>query len=134
MTDAPSTDRLLIAEEYACLPDDDGYRDELSRGRLVREPQPQARPGRVQLSTGAELRRFVKQHGLGYVTVESGYILERGPDTVRGPDVAFVSRDRYSEDLPRGWPEFGPDLVVEILSPSDRLSRMAVKVAQDLGD
>ncbi len=132
-SEPPSARALLTAEEYACLPDEDGYRDELSRGRLVREPQPQAPHGRVQLNVGAELRLFVKQHGLGYVTVESGYILERNPDTVRGPDVAFVARERYGETLPERWPEFGPDLAVEVLSPSDRVSRMAEKVAQYFG-
>jgi hypothetical protein len=29
---------LLTVEEYASLPDDPRYRDELSRGQLVREP------------------------------------------------------------------------------------------------
>lgn len=126
------SEALLTAEEYALLEDDDLYRDELVRGHVVREPRPQSRHGRVQLNIAAELHAFVKQHDLGFVTMESGFILERQPDTVRGPDVAFVSRDRYGERLPDHWPEYGPDLVVEVLSPSDRLSRVAAKVAQYL--
>ncbi len=124
---------LLSVEAYARLPDDPRWRDELSRGRLVREPGPGHEHGRIQVRLGGRLERFVAEQQLGYVTVESGFVLERDPDTVRGPDVAFVARERYGDRLPTRWPEFAPDLAVEILSPSDRLSRMVEKVAQYLG-
>jgi len=123
----------MTLEEYARLPDDDFYRDELSRGRLVREPGPGQEHGRVQAMLGGLLARYAREHGLGYVVSESGFILERHPDTVRGPDVAFVARGRYGDTPPRRWAEFAPDLAVEILSPSDRPARMAEKVAQYFG-
>lgn len=133
MAHAAPTGALMTAEEFERLASGDGYRDELSRGRLIREPNPGAVHGRVQLRLGGRLERHVAEHELGYVTAESGYILERHPDTVRGPDLAFVSRERYGDALPSRWPEFAPDLVVEILSPSDRFSGVAEKVAQYVG-
>lgn len=66
---------------------------------------------------------------LGRVYVESGFKLTSNPDTVRGPDVAFISRTRLPEPEPLGYPAFAPDLVVEILSPGDRPGEVLGKVA-----
>ena len=49
---------------------------------------------------------------------DSGFLLERGPDTVRGPDLAWGSPDRLSEPV-AGYAELAPDLVVEVKSPSN---------------
>jgi Uma2 family endonuclease len=48
-------------------------------------------------------------------------VLARSPDTVRGPDVAFVSRERCDPvgAVPTAFPG-PPDLAVEVLSRSDR--------------
>lgn len=125
-----ASDHLLTVADYEQLPDDARFIDELSRGRLVREPRPGQPHGRVQIRLGGLLSRFVDERQLGYVTVESGFVLGRDPDTLRGPDIAFVAREKYGNDLPSGFAEFAPDLAVEILSPSDRRSEMAEKIAQ----
>ncbi len=130
MSERAPADRLLTAEEYARLPDDDRYRDELVRGRVVREPRPCWGHLTVQSRLHARLARFVEEHALGFAGVEGGFLLERNPDSVRGPDVLFVGRERLGETDPERWPEFGPDLAVEILSPSNRPGKMAEKLAQ----
>lgn len=61
--------------------------------------------------------------------VESGFKLASNPDTVRGPDVAFISRPRLPEPEPVGYPALAPDLVVEIRSPGDRPGEVLGKVA-----
>ncbi len=129
-THPPDPDRLLTAEEYAQLPDDDRYRDELVRGRVVREPHPKWGHFTVQSRLVARLVNFVEKHGLGFAGAEGGFLVERDPDSVRGPDVLFVRRERLGETHPDRWPEFGPDLAVEILSPSNRPGKMARKLAQ----
>ena len=54
------------------------------------------------------------------VASDSGVWLERGPDTVREPDVAFTSAEKIPLDAEiDGYAEVVPDLVVEIVSPSD---------------
>jgi len=63
------------------------------------------------------------------VYVESGFKLASDPDTVRGPDVAFISQSRLPEPEPVGYPAFAPDLVVEILSLGDRPGEVLGKVA-----
>src|SRR4029077_19991887 len=67
---------------------------------------------------------------LGQVVAgDVGFTLSRGPDTVRGPDVAFVRRGRVPRPLPSAYAELAPDLAVEILSPSDRSGETLAKVA-----
>ena len=61
------------------------------------------------------------------VTAESGYILSENPPTLRGPDVAVVVRPRSGEGNPGGWIRGAPDVVVEVLSPSDTSSAMQEK-------
>jgi len=45
--------------------------------------------------------------------------LSRDPDTVRAPDIAFVSKARRPFVPPTGYADFAPDLVVEVASPND---------------
>ena len=64
------------------------------------------------------------------VVVESGYVLARRPDTVRGPDVSFVRTERLpAPDVAHRYYEGAPDLAVEILSPDDRATEVAREVA-----
>jgi Uma2 family endonuclease len=64
---------------------------------------------------------------------DSGFILARKPDTVRGPDVAFVSKERFeqSRDTVKAFAG-APDLAVEVLSPSSTSAAMHAKVADYL--
>ncbi len=123
-------DRLYTAEEYARLPDYPDARDELVRGQRVREPLPRPIHAQVQARLCELLGAHVRAHRLGFVGGETGFKLERDPDTVRGPDVAFLSRARVGDTIPEHWPEHGPDLAVEIRSPSDRRRGLAEKIGQ----
>ena len=65
------------------------------------------------------LGSFVLARDLGEVhTGEPGYLLEIGPDTVRAPDVAWISAGRIPEGT-TGYPNLAPDLAVEVKSPSN---------------
>jgi Uma2 family endonuclease len=78
----------------------------------------------------ARLGEHVERLGLGTVLVEAGYVLRRAPDTVRGPDVSFVSLDPLAPDrIPEHFIPGAPDLAVEILSPSSRWSEVEEKIA-----
>jgi Uma2 family endonuclease len=54
--------------------------------------------------------------------------IEQNPDTVRAPDVAFVSTQRLGGPDPVAFPELAPDLAVEVLSPGDRPGEVLEKV------
>lgn len=128
----PETTRLITAEEFESLQEDD-YRYELVEGRIIRMNPPGSRHGHIALNIGVLLATHVKKLGLGKVVVESGYTLARNPDTVRGPDVSFIRRDRISPiGLPRGFWEGAPDLSVEVISPDNRGPALRKKLTQYL--
>src|SRR5436309_3082996 len=95
---------------------------------FVREP-PGLRHGRIAMEIAGALGAHVRAQQHGRVYVESGFKLTSNPDTVRGPDVAFISQSRLPEPEPVGYPALAPDLVVEILSPGDRPGEVLGKVA-----
>ena len=65
---------------------------------------------------------------------DSGVITERDPDSMRGADLAFYSFNR----LPPGpftrdeYLAVVPEFIVEVRSPSDRMSRVLAKVTEYL--
>ena len=74
---------------------------------------------------------YVRENRLGRTRIaEPGFILERAPDSVRAPDVAFVRRERIEAigKTTRYWPE-APDLAIEVISPNDRYTEVNEKVA-----
>ncbi|MBI3928402.1 MAG: Uma2 family endonuclease [Armatimonadetes bacterium] len=96
-----------------------GY--ELVRGRLVEVTPPGGEHGEIASNVVLVLKSYVRGRDIGKVVVESGFYLERDPDTVRAPDISFYSRGRIARDgLSRGYLEVPPDLAVEIVSPHDR--------------
>ena len=83
----------------------------------------------------ARIAHRISEHALtralgSVVTAEAGFILSRDPDTVRVPDVAFVGRSRIGPGNTHGFFDGPPDLVVEVVSPNDRLSEVTAKVEE----
>ncbi len=124
--------RLLTERDLEALPDD-GLRHELEAGFLVAEPQPFPLHAQIQTRLVAILDEFVRPRGLGEVLSNAGFLLARDPDTVRGPDVSFVARDRWvTQARPNRFFPGAPDLAIEILSPSNRAGEMRAKAADYL--
>lgn len=129
----PAPSRDWTVEDLEGMPDN-GYKYELQAGLLLSEPLPGSRHGRMVARIVEVLAPFVRARGLGVViAADSGFVLRRSPDTVRGPDVAFVTRDRYAAagDDRRAF-EGAPDLAVEVVSPSQSPERLHAKVADYL--
>jgi len=76
-------------------------------------------------------RRHLEQHPVGTIGADVGFKLASNPDTVRGPDIAFVRRDRVPTSG-RGFFTGAPDLVIEVLSPDDRSGAVRAKTEQYL--
>lgn len=105
-------------------------RSELVRGVLVVREPPGYLHGRVAARLANTMTNYAAQRNLGEVlAAETGFKLATNPDTVRAPDVAFISRDRLPDPPPVGYAQMAPDLVVEVLSPSDRPGEVLAKVA-----
>ena len=121
---------LLTAEDLLRLYGE-GVRGELIRG-VLRETMPSGqRHGKIVARLLILLGMFIEPRRLGtLVASDSGVLLERDPDTVREPDIAFTSITRLPADaVLDGYAEVVPDLVVEIVSPGDRPRDLADKVA-----
>ncbi|QEH38001.1 hypothetical protein OJF2_65970 [Aquisphaera giovannonii] len=130
---SPLPDALVTAEEFAARPDP-GRPEELVEGRIVPMTVPKPRHGYLCNKAGRILGNFCEEHRLGWVfNNDTGVITKRDPDTVRGADVAFYGYARLPEgELPDGYPDVAPDLVLEVLSPSDRWPKVLTKVAEYL--
>jgi Uma2 family endonuclease len=124
----------MTAKEFAKLPEAaDDSQLELVRGRVVVMPRPGFLHGVVQATLVAFLVHFVHLHRLGRITVESGLQTEFDPDTVRGPDIAFWSKERIPLDqVPKVYPDVAADLTVEIRSPSNTKAGLDQKVREYL--
>ena len=86
---------LRTIEDLYALPFD-GRRHELQAGIHISEPLPGMRHGRVTARIVVLLDGFVRPRRLGVVfTADTGYILARAPDTLRGPDVSFLAWERF---------------------------------------
>jgi Uma2 family endonuclease len=124
---------LMKAEDYGRMPDG-GRPSELVRGKVVWMNPPFPRHGQVCFRVARILANHVEQKQLAHILCnDSGVITERDPDTVRGADVAYYSYARVPKGpLPAGYLDVAPDLVFEVLSPSDRWNEVQRKVSEYL--
>ncbi len=121
------TKTLLTADDLWRMPRD-GRRYELVKGELVEMTPVGPRHGAIARRLGAKLGEFADAHQLGETMVETGFCLERQPDTVRAPDVSFLSKERVPPEDHEGYVPGAPDLAVEIVSPGDRDTDIQDKV------
>ena len=123
--------RIVTAEELLRMPDD-GFRYELVKGELIKMAPAGAAHGSLAMVIGSALFQHVTAHQLGKVfAAETGFSLASDPDTVRAPDVAFVSQKRIEEagEVLGYWPG-APDLAVEVISPSDTYTQVEDKILE----
>jgi Uma2 family endonuclease len=125
--------RLVTAEEFERMPDDPVNRYELVEGRLIRMSLVSFDHGRIVTRLSFLLSSHLNDTPSGVVVADVGFKLASNPDTVRGPDIAFVRNDRLPPKGTRGFLKDAPDAVIEVRSPDDRPSEMRRKVADYLG-
>jgi Uma2 family endonuclease len=125
--------RPVTAAELAMLPDD-GVRREIAHGEVVIMSPTGGRHGRVAAEIAYRLTDFNKRNGRpGEVLVgDVGVLLQRDPDTLRAPDVGFFLQEHLpGGEVPVGFFEgVAPDVVVEVISPSDRPGEVLAKAAE----
>jgi Uma2 family endonuclease len=111
------TTRLLTADELFQLGPDAPY--ELIEGELVEVNPPGGIHGEVAGKLSAYLGMFVLTNKLGkFFTHDAGFVLKQDPDTVLGPDFAFIRQGRLTKS-PKAYIRIAPDLAVEVVSPSN---------------
>lgn len=120
--------RLITAEEALRIQRPGPW--ELVRGKVVDRMPAGDEHGTVVGNLAAYVGGFIKAHRLGKVLgAETGVVIERGPDTVRAPDFAFVAASRVPEGPRKGWVKVVPDLLVEVWSEWDRRPEVEAKIA-----
>lgn len=126
---APAAPKLLTADDLLKLAGRGRY--ELTQGELIEISPPGAEHGRIAFNLGLLLGQHVKRHKLGQMyAAETGFCLARDPDTVRAPDVAFVAAERLPAQAPKGYLDLAPDLVAEVVSPTDDPDAVQAKIAE----
>jgi Uma2 family endonuclease len=130
-----TTTRLITADELLVMPHRDEHGNdcilELFRGEVRRMSPSGITHGVFCTELAIEIGGFVKANDFGIVCgAETGFIVERDPDSVLGADVAFISHERLATiENPDKFGPFAPDLAVEVLSPGNRPGEIAEKVA-----
>jgi len=123
----PDVDRTYTIDEYMRLAES-GERYELVNGRLSPMAPTSWEHGDVGGLLTIYLGHYVLQHGLGRVyAAETAFVLNAETRDVRAADIAFVAAARIPGVLDPGPLPFPPDLVVEVISPSDRLTEVRKK-------
>ena len=123
---------LLTADEFYdfCCQNDGRY--ELVKGEVVEMAPTNAVHGMASIRIGSHFFNYLSRNPIGEVFVDTGYLLEQAPDTVRGPDVSFVSRERLAgRDINEpGFQPGPPDIAIEVISPSNRPGEMRRKLRE----
>ena len=127
----------ITADELLTYHDPFDRRVELVRGHLVVSEPSGFEHGRVAAAVAFSLSQHLARHAdatgvrLGEVaTNDPGCWIERDPDTVRAPGVAFVAAHRSPPQPLTRYLETAPTIAVEVLSPGDRPRAVRAKVAQ----
>ncbi len=129
MTTAVGTERITAAE-FLHHPAANGP-SELVHGEIRTLAPAGGRHGGIVVNVFRVLDRYVEARGSGQCFTDgTGFALPPDDDVVRSPDAAFVRAGRLPEHtLPEGWVPIAPDLVVEVLSPSESHSDVMEKLA-----
>ena len=126
--------QLMTAEEFyewTDRPENRDKRRELERGAPVEMPPPEELHRTICSLITDYLRQYVFQRNQGHVcSNDTGLIVEKDPDTHRGPDVMLFLERKKTEDLSPKYPELTPKLIVEVLSPTDRMANVHQRLAQ----
>ena len=120
---------LLTAEQLFQMPED-GFRYELIDGEVKRMSPGGWEHGAIVGYLHTRIGAYIQAKSFGRMFgAETGFLLSRNPDTVRAPDIAFISKQHLPATKPETayWPG-APDLAVEVVSPGDTMSEVDGKV------
>jgi Uma2 family endonuclease len=132
--EVPGAPYPMTVDDLLALPDDADWQYEVVDGRLVRMPGSGWEVPRIAARLIKALGAFVEAQNLGAVTGADGTYNITAPgatlETGLVPDVAFVAAARMpapnSPDC-RKAPQCAPDLVAEVVSPSQYHPGMSAK-------
>ena len=112
-----ATTSLMTIEEFCKLPEDDGpVYHELRHGELVSVSRAKLKHQMTQ----SRIRRLLEPLAPSAALVEVEVAFRALPQyELRIADVAYVSPERWAKADPEDYIQGAPDLVIEVLSPSN---------------
>ena len=133
----PAEKQHISAEEFLELVDQPQYQDrrlDLVEGEIVEMSKSGGEHGEITLWLSVKIASYVYANDLGRMTAaDTGFSLARNPAgraTVRGLDIAFISKAKAPNPLSRGWIKIPPDLAVEVISPGNQAGDIHKKVRE----
>lgn len=127
---------LMTADEFFQWANQADHQDrlfELERGVPVEMPPPGELHGVICSFIAHLLWAYVIQQKQGYVcSNDTGLLVEENPDTLRGPDVMLFTEKTQAEELRKKYAVRVPKLVVEVVSPTDQISKTNQRIGQYL--
>ena len=122
---ATTTTKLMTFAEFEQLPNPpEGFRQELRHGELFQVAPPKFEHSRVQW----QLRRLLERAAgdAAIITIEFGF-RPTPENEYLVADVVFASKERWGATDPEGYFGGAPEIVVEVLSPSNTATEMIDK-------
>lgn len=116
--------KLLTYADYSRLTPPDNGNYELHNGKIIYMPSPLDPHQKISMNLSAVLHFYVKKNQLGQVRTAPLDVKLTENDTVQ-PDILFIKKER--ESLIDGIVKGAPDVIVEILSPSNDAKEMSYK-------
>lgn len=117
-------------DKWVNLPENVGQNYEFIAGEIIAVVS-NPNSSKLGITIGRLIGNFVDEHDLGHVTgADGGYQVG---DERYIPDVAYISYKRMPELMSEeGYVIAAPDLAVEVLSPNDTTSQVAIKLGNYL--
>ena len=119
--------------EWSDRPENEDKLFELERGEIIELSRAGRRHGLVCANVAGILGNFASRRKHGYVcSNHTPVVVERNPDSVRGPDVLYFDDAKKFEDVDEKYGETPPLLAVEVLSPNDTVGKMNRRIREQL--
>ncbi len=112
---------LMTVEQFQSLPEAGPFYYELRHGELVRVTRPKFKHARIQRQLRKLLESFAGESGVVDTEVAFRALPEH---ELRVADVAYISQERWEQINPDDWLAGAPDLVIEVLSPSNTVTEI----------
>jgi Uma2 family endonuclease len=121
--------RTMTVEEFRAfteLPENRDKDFELLEGEVIEVPSAKQYHMLIVTEIIFLIKLFLKTHNLTGLVVGDNLDHELGSETVLRPDVGYTSAER--EPIVLAYPNIAPDLVIEVVSPSNTLEEFKAKM------
>jgi len=124
--------KRFTADEFMAMPDAPDF--ELIDGQLVERELMGAYSSFVAAKISFELNRFNLERPFGWVfDSDATYRCFKLPDTLRRADVSVILHGRLAGNrIPESYVSIAPDLVVEVISPTNKAGAVETKILEYL--